>query len=66
MVPGERISGVPLADAEQGATFAVLRFENEAEELLHLFKDAGLNPAARARLRDDDGGHRRFAATTRP
>ena len=26
--PGERISGVPLADAEQGAKVRILRFEN--------------------------------------
>src|SRR6476659_8785949 len=31
----EREPGVPLADVEQGATVRVLRFENEAEDLLH-------------------------------
>src|SRR5215217_7701787 len=40
--PGERIEGVPLADVEAGANVTVLRFENEAESLLHLFKDEGL------------------------
>ena len=42
--PGERISGVPLADAEHGAKVKILRFENEAEELLHLFKAEGFEP----------------------
>ena len=42
--PGERISGVPLADAEEGAKVRILRFENEAEELLHLFKAEGVEP----------------------
>src|SRR3954452_7910821 len=42
--PGERISGVPLADVEPGARIRILRFENEAEELLHLFKQEGMEP----------------------
>ena len=42
--PGARISGVPLADAAQGAKVQILRFENEAEELLHLFKTEGVEP----------------------
>jgi DtxR family Mn-dependent transcriptional regulator len=41
---GERLPGVPLADVEQGASVRVLRFENEAEELLHYLKDAGIEP----------------------
>jgi DtxR family transcriptional regulator, Mn-dependent transcriptional regulator len=41
---GERIEGVPLADVEHGARVTVLRFENEAEDLLHYLKDAGLEP----------------------
>jgi len=41
---GQRIEGVPLADAETGARVQILRFENEAEELLHLFKREGLEP----------------------
>src|SRR6188508_2889493 len=40
----ERVRGALLADVEPGATVHVLRFENEAEELLHYLKDAGLNP----------------------
>src|SRR3982750_2481922 len=35
---GERIEGVPLADVEAGATVRILRFENEAEDLLHYLK----------------------------
>jgi DtxR family transcriptional regulator, Mn-dependent transcriptional regulator len=41
---GERLPGVPLADVEVGASVRVLRFENEAEELLHYLKDAGIEP----------------------
>lgn len=39
---GERIDGVPLADCEIGAKVRVLRFENEAEDLLHYLKAIGL------------------------
>ena len=42
--PGKRIEGVPLGDTEEGAKITVLRFENEAEDLLHLFKREGLEP----------------------
>jgi DtxR family Mn-dependent transcriptional regulator len=41
---GQRIGGVPLADCEVGATVTILRFENEAEDLLHYLKDSGLEP----------------------
>src|ERR671925_1030732 len=41
---GERELGVPLADVEEGADVRVLRFENEAEDLLHYLMDAGLRP----------------------
>src|SRR6266511_1370622 len=41
---GEREDGVPLADVEEGARIRVLRFENEAEALLHYLKDSGLHP----------------------
>jgi DtxR family transcriptional regulator, Mn-dependent transcriptional regulator len=44
IVPGQRIEGVPLADVEAGARVTILRFENEAEDLLHYLKDAGLEP----------------------
>src|SRR5919206_380396 len=42
--PGSRVEGVPLADVEIGAKVKVLRFENEAEDLLHLFKGEGVEP----------------------
>ncbi len=42
---GQRIEGVPLGDCELGAKVNVLRFENEAEDLLHYLKDAGLEVA---------------------
>jgi DtxR family transcriptional regulator, Mn-dependent transcriptional regulator len=41
---GERILGVPLADCAQGARVRILRFENEAEDLLHYLKDSGIEP----------------------
>jgi DtxR family Mn-dependent transcriptional regulator len=41
---GTRIEGVPLADVQIGATVTVLRFENEAEDLLHYLKASGLEP----------------------
>ena len=50
-IPGHadsRIEGVPLGDTELGAKVKILRFENEAEDLLHLFKREGSSPAATA------------------
>jgi DtxR family transcriptional regulator, Mn-dependent transcriptional regulator len=44
LVEGARERGVLLADVAPGATIRVLRFENEAEELLHYLKEAGLHP----------------------
>jgi DtxR family Mn-dependent transcriptional regulator len=41
---GTRVPGVPLADVSEGATIRVLRFENEAEDLLHYLRKAGLEP----------------------
>jgi DtxR family Mn-dependent transcriptional regulator len=41
---GARIPGVPLADVSEGATIRVLRFENEAEDLLHYLRKVGLEP----------------------
>jgi DtxR family Mn-dependent transcriptional regulator len=41
---GARLPGVPLADVEEGASVRVLRFENEAEDLLHYLKGTGLYP----------------------
>jgi DtxR family Mn-dependent transcriptional regulator len=47
---GNREQGVPLADVEEGATVRVLRFENEAEDLLHYLKDTGLHPGLEGKL----------------
>src|ERR671931_137845 len=45
---GKRVEGVPLADVAEGASVKVLRLENEAEELLHYLKGAGLEPGLEA------------------
>jgi DtxR family Mn-dependent transcriptional regulator len=43
-----RIDGVPLADVARDGKVTILRFENEAEDLLHYLKDAGLEPGLQA------------------
>jgi DtxR family transcriptional regulator, Mn-dependent transcriptional regulator len=50
IVEGIREHGVLLADVEVGASVHVLRFENEAEELLHYLKRAGLYPGLEGRV----------------
>ena len=55
--PGTRIEGVPLGDTEQGAKVTVLRFENEAEDLLHLFKREGLEPGREGVVASVDDEH---------
>ena len=67
IVEGAREQGVLLADVEPGATVHVLRFENEAEELLHYLKEAGLHPGLEGAIESssddevvvasDDGSH---------
>jgi DtxR family Mn-dependent transcriptional regulator len=52
---GERIDGVPLADCEPGATVKILRLENEAEDLLHYLKDAGIEPGLEGEIASNDG-----------
>src|SRR3954462_15048369 len=47
---GRRIEGVPLADVQIGAAVRILPFENEAEDLLHYLKGAGLEPGLEGRL----------------
>ena len=61
-----RIVGVPLADVEQGAQVRVLRFENEAEDLLHYLKAAGMEPGYEGELTasDPDEITVTFAAST--
>jgi DtxR family transcriptional regulator, Mn-dependent transcriptional regulator len=55
--PGTRIEGVPLGDVSRGAKVTVLRFENEAEDLLHLFKEEGLEPGRIGVVSLADGEH---------
>jgi DtxR family transcriptional regulator, iron-dependent repressor len=57
IVAGSRLSGVPLADVEIGAEVSVLRFENEAEDLLHYLKVSGLEPGLKGRLLSRDADH---------
>jgi DtxR family transcriptional regulator, Mn-dependent transcriptional regulator len=57
IMPGTRIEGVPLGDTEVGAKITVLRFENEAEELLHLFKREGVEPGYEGTVSSVDEDH---------
>src|SRR5215210_1139379 len=70
IVEGARETGVPLADVAEGASVRVLRFENEAEDLLHYLKDSGLRPGLEgtlARAGDDEivveDGEEQYAVT---
>src|ERR687895_173852 len=54
IVEGAREPGVPLADVEPGAELRVLRFENEAEDLLHYLKEVGLEPGLTGRVAEAD------------
>jgi DtxR family transcriptional regulator, Mn-dependent transcriptional regulator len=54
IVEGAREDGVLLADVEPGASVRVLRFENEAEELLHYLKETGLSPGLEGELTSSD------------
>jgi DtxR family Mn-dependent transcriptional regulator len=54
IVVGARVEGVPLADVEVGAAVRVLRFENEAEDLLHYLKQIGLEPGLEGTLAGTD------------
>src|SRR6476620_5938071 len=54
IVEGAREQGALLADVEPGAEITVLRFENEAEELLHYLKDAGLQPGLEGEVKSSD------------
>jgi DtxR family Mn-dependent transcriptional regulator len=49
---GSRIAAVPLADVQEGATVTIIRFENEAEDLLHYLKAVGLDPGLQGTLAD--------------
>jgi DtxR family transcriptional regulator, Mn-dependent transcriptional regulator len=52
IIAGAREPGVPLADVEQGATVRVLRFENEAEDVLKYLKESGIYPGLEGTLAD--------------
>jgi DtxR family transcriptional regulator, Mn-dependent transcriptional regulator len=52
---GERIDGVPLADCVPGAKVTILRLENEAEDLLHYLKKAGIEPGLKGEVAANDG-----------
>jgi DtxR family Mn-dependent transcriptional regulator len=54
IVEGAREEGALLADVEPGAKVRILRFENEAEELLHYLRDAGLEPGLEGTLGSSD------------
>src|SRR3977135_2364339 len=51
---GARLAGVPLADVEVGASVRILRFENEAEDLLHYLKASGIEPGMQGTVADSD------------
>ena len=50
----QREQGVPLADVDLDAQVTVLRFENEAEDLLHYLMDAGLRPGLAGAVAESD------------
>jgi len=50
IVGGARLEGVPLADVAEGASVKILRFENEAEDLLHYLKEIGVEPGLEGTL----------------
>jgi len=54
---GARIDGVPLADCAPGAKVSILRLENEAEDLLHYLKEAGIEPGLEGEVASTDGEH---------
>jgi DtxR family Mn-dependent transcriptional regulator len=57
IVAGARLAGVPLADVEVGAAVRVLRFENEAEDVLRYLKTSGLEPGLEGTVAERDDEH---------
>lgn len=53
----ERVKGSLLADCAVGAKVGILRFENEAEELLHYLRDAGLETGKEGTVVESDDEH---------
>jgi DtxR family Mn-dependent transcriptional regulator len=54
IVEGAREEGVLLADVEPGADVTILRFENEAEEILHYLKGTGIFPGLEGKIESSD------------
>ena len=54
IVLGDREQGSLLADCEIGAEVMILRFENEAEELLHYLRHSGLEPGLKGTVETSD------------
>jgi DtxR family Mn-dependent transcriptional regulator len=54
---GERVVGVPLADCSLDAKVTILRFENEAEDLLHYLMDSGVEPGLDGTISASDDEH---------
>jgi DtxR family transcriptional regulator, iron-dependent repressor len=54
IVEGAREEGVLLADVEPGADVTILRFENEAEEILHYLKGTGIHPGLDGTIESSD------------
>jgi DtxR family Mn-dependent transcriptional regulator len=50
----ERVRGSLLADCEVGAKVGILRFENEAEELLHYLREVGLETGLQGTVKSSD------------
>ncbi len=55
IVAGARLPGVPLADVDVGASVHVVRFENEAEDVLRYLKASGMAPGLLGRVVERDG-----------
>ena len=55
IVDGAREQGALLADCARGAEVEILRFENEAEELLHYLKRSGLRPGLTGTIETSNG-----------
>ena len=58
----DRLAGVPLADCAVGAQVTIMRLENEAEDLLHYLKEAGVEPGKSGVIESNDGAEVRVAA----
>ena len=55
IVEGTREHGALLADCEADANIEILRFENEAEELLHYLKKTGISPGMTGTISGSNG-----------